>query len=434
MSQAIRIPASEHGINPRDIDKKARTILDSLVSAGYEAYLVGGGVRDLLLDLHPKDFDIATSATPEEVKQVLPTTRIIGRRFRLAHVHFGREYFEVATFRAPHNSSDKGKVDGLGRILHDNVYGTIEEDAVRRDFTINALFYDLQKGEVLDFVGGMDDLKKRQLRMIGDPIVRYREDPVRMLRAIRFSAKLGLDIEETSDVPIRLFASLLGNIAPARLFDEALKLFHGGKATETLIALRDYNLFQYLFATAEESLQEDINADGNSGSYTKLVNLALNNTDKRIKAGLPVTPAFLFAVLLWKKVSEGSTMYQEMSHPALQSVHLASSDAFSEQIKTLSIPRRFSNMSREIWTLQGLFRFKNQRRVLKFLEHRRFRAAYDFMCLRASAGEIPADDCEWWTLIQEVDEAEKIAMCQAALPSKHNKNKRKTRQKRRVND
>ncbi len=434
MSPAIRVPASEHGINPRDIDKKARTILDSLVAAGYEAYLVGGGVRDLLLGFHPKDFDIATNATPEQVKQVLPSTRIIGRRFRLAHVHFGREYFEVATFRAPHDSSDKGKVGDFGRILHDNVYGTIEEDAVRRDFTVNALFYDLQKGDVLDFVGGMDDLKNRQLKMIGDPVVRYREDPVRMLRAIRFSSKLGLDIEEASDVPIRLFASLLGNIAPARLFDETLKLFHSGKATESLKALRDYNLFQYLFPIAEQSLQEDIENNGNTGSYTKLVHLALNNTNKRIKAGLPVTPAFLFAVMLWKKVSEGSSMYLEMNNPALQSMHLAASDAFSEQIKTLSIPRRFSNMSREIWTLQGLFHFKNQRRVLKFLEHRRFRAAYDFMCLRARAGEIPVDDCEWWTLIQEVDEAEKIAMCQAALPAKHNKDKRKTRQKRRTND
>lgn len=427
MSPATKIPTSEHGINPRDIDKNARSILTALSNAGYEAYLVGGGVRDLLLGYQPKDFDIATSATPEQVKQVLPSTRIIGRRFRLAHVHFGREYYEVATFRAPHDSSDKGKVHEDGRILHDNVYGTVAEDAVRRDFSINALFYDLKKSEVLDFVGGMEDLEKRQLRMIGDPVVRYREDPVRMLRAVRFAAKLDLSIEPASDVPIRLFSSLLKNIAPARLFDEVLKLFHGGRAIQTLQLLRDYNLFEYLFPIAEESLQEDTDENGVQGSYSKLVELALKNTDKRIKSGLPVTPAFLFAVLLWKRVDKGTKMYRELGNPALQSVHLAASDVFSEQIKTISIPRRFSNMTREIWTLQGLFRFKNQRRVLKFLENRRFRASYDFMCLRAHADELEAEECEWWTLIQEVDEAEKIAMCQAASSSKHNKKKKAPR-------
>lgn len=423
MSQATKIPAPEHGINPREIDKKARSILDTLSNAGYEAYLVGGGVRDLLLGLHPKDFDIATNATPEQVKEILPSTRIIGRRFRLAHVHFGREYYEVATFRAPHDDSDKGKVGDHGRIIHDNVFGTVVEDAKRRDFSINALFYDLQKDEVLDFVGGMEDLEKRQLRMIGDPVIRYREDPVRMLRAIRFAAKLDLTIEPASDAPIREFASLLSNIAPARLFDEVLKLFHGGQAVKTLEKLREYHLFEYLFPQAESSLKEDAEDKNGNTTYTKLVYAALKNTDKRIRAGLPVTPAFLFAVMLWKPVREGSKMYRELGNPGLQSVHLAASDAFSEQIKCISVPRRFSNMTREIWTLQGLFKFKNPRRVMKFLEHRRFRAAYDFMCLRSQTGEIPDNDCEWWTLIQEVDEKEKLAMCQAAMPRKRKKKK-----------
>ena len=430
MSQAIRIPSSEHGINPREIDKKARTILTSLTKAGYEAYLVGGGVRDLLLGYHPKDFDIATSATPEQVKQVLPSTRIIGRRFRLAHVHFGREYYEVATFRAPHDDSDKGQVGDHGRIINDNVYGTVVEDAYRRDFSINALFYDLETGEVLDFVGGMDDLKKLQLRMIGDPVVRYREDPVRMIRAVRFSAKLNLSIEPASDAPIHELATLLGNIAPARLFDEVLKLFHGGMALKTLSLLRDYDLFEHLFPQAEKSLLED--AESGDGSYTKLVEAALNNTDKRIRSGKPVTPAFLFAVMLWKQVKQGSEMYRELGNPALQSVHLAASDAFAEQIKCISVPRRFSNMTREIWTMQGRFQFKNTRRVMGFLEHRRFRAAYDFMCLRAQAGEIMPDDCEWWTLIQEVDEQEKTAMCQAFnSPKNKGKNNRTGRRNKR---
>ncbi len=425
MTSATRIPASEHGINPREIDKKARTILNSLVDAGYEAYLVGGAVRDLLLEIIPKDFDIATNATPDQIKQVLPSTRIIGRRFRLAHVHFGREYFEVATFRAPHDNSEKGLVSREGRIIHDNVFGTLEEDAYRRDFTVNALFYDLQNAEVVDFVGGVKDLKKRQLRMIGEPDVRYREDPVRMLRAIRFSSKLGLKIEAGTEAPIREMSNLLSNIAPARLFDESLKLFHSGQAIKILEALREYKLLQYLFPEAEKSLTEDIDKEGNEGSYTQLVYAALNNTDRRIRAEMPVTPAFLFAVLLWKRVSEGFKMYKEMGNPALQSMHSAASDAFSEQVKCISVPRRFSNMTREIWTLQGLFNFKNERRVLRFLEHRRFRAAYDFMCLRSQCGELPPSDCEWWTLIQEVDLKEKKAMCQAATPAKHSRKPRR---------
>jgi len=433
MNSAKRIPATKHGINPREIDKKARTILEALTKAGYEAYLVGGGVRDLMLGYHPKDFDIATSATPEQVKRVLPSTRIIGRRFRLAHVHFGREFFEVATFRAPHDKTGRGKTSEDGRIIHDNVYGTVVEDAWRRDFSINAFFYDLQTGDVLDFVDGMADLKKKQLRMIGDPVVRYREDPVRMLRAIRFAAKLDLSIEPASEAPIRHLVSLLDNIAPARLFDEALKIFHGGKAIKTLELLREYNLLECLFPAAERGLSEDSEKKGGDGSFHKLVYAALRNTDKRIRKGLPVTPAFLFAVLLWKRVREDAENYQQQGNPALQSVHAAASDAFSEQVKCLSVPRRFSNMTREIWTLQGLFKFKNQRRVLNFLDHRRFRAAYDFMCLRAESGETSFDDCEWWTAIQELEMEDKIAMCQSATSGKHGK-KRKTRQKRRVSE
>lgn len=432
MKSATRIPVSEHGINPREIDKKARSILKALTKAGYEAYLVGGGVRDLMLGYYPKDFDIATSATPEQVKLVLPSTRIIGRRFRLAHVHFGREYFEVATFRAPHDKTGRGKTSEQGQIIHDNVYGTVVEDAFRRDFSINAFFYDLETGDVLDFVGAMADLKIKQLRIIGDPEVRYREDPVRMLRAIRFAAKLDLTIEPASEAPIRHLTSLLDNIAPARLFDESLKIFHGGKAIKTLELLRDYDLFKHLFPAAERGLQEDAVENGGDGSFRKLVYAALKNTDNRIRRDLPVTPAFLFAVMLWKRVREDTMVYQQEGNPALQSVHLAASDAFSEQVKCLSVPRRFSNMTREIWTLQGLFKFKNQRRVLNFLDQRRFRAAYDFMCLRAKSGETSFDDCEWWTLIQEVDMDEKITMCQKAVPRKAKK--RKARQKRRISE
>ncbi len=425
MSQALRVPASKHGINPREIDKKARSILQALTGAGYEAYLVGGAVRDLILGLHPKDFDIATSATPEQVKEVLPSTRIIGRRFRLAHVHFGYLYYEVATFRAPHDKSDDGQTGHEGRIIHDNVYGSLEEDAVRRDFTINALFYDLETSEVIDFVGGMKDLDNRQLRMIGDPETRYREDPVRMIRAVRFSVKLDLKIEPKTEKPINDLYHLLGNIAPARLFEEVLKLFHSGNAWAMLEKLREYKLFGLLFPISEESLKND-----DDGKYTKLVKLALANTDKRIKAGKPVTPAFLFAVLLWKKANDAAEMYCELGNPALQSIHMAASDTFSEQVKSISVPRRFSNMTREIWTMQGRFQFKNHRRVINFIENRRFRAAYDFMCLRAAAGELSETECEWWTLIQEASAGEKLTMCQAITPHKNKGSRNKKRRKK----
>ena len=412
MKDVVRIPFSEHGITKRQICKKARTILNALTEAGYEAYLVGGAVRDLLLNKQPKDFDIATSAHPEQIKKVLPSTRIIGRRFRLAHVHFGREFLEVATFRAPHDKSDKGLVSNDGRIIHDNVYGTVAEDALRRDFTINALFYDLESGDVLDFVGGMQDIESCQLRLIGDPEVRYREDPVRMLRGIRFMAKLGFSLEPKTEAPICEVSELLLQIAPARLFDETLKLFHSGQALVTLDLLRQYNLFSCLFPLAEQSLLGD-----KTEIFDTLVRAALGNTDKRIRAGKPVNPAFLFAVMLWHQVHQGAKFYREAGNPDLQSVHLAASDALGLQVKSIAIPRRFSNVTREIWTMQGRFQFKACRRSLNFLNNKRFRAAYDFMCLRAVSGESLQDDCEWWTLFQKVDADEQLVMCNNAKGS-----------------
>jgi poly(A) polymerase len=424
MRDVNRISCSEHGINERLICKKAKTILNALTQAGYEAYLVGGAVRDLLLGKQPKDFDIATSAHPEQIKKVLPSTRIIGRRFRLAHVHFGREYLEVATFRAPHDTSDKGQVSHDGRIIHDNVYGTVAEDALRRDFTINALFYELSTGDVLDFVNGMKDIKQKQLRLIGEPEMRYREDPVRMLRAIRFMAKLDFSLEAQTKQPIRELSSLLLTIAPARLFDETLKLFHSGQAVVTFNLLRDYALFCCLFPLAEQSLEEDT-----SGLFFNLVMAALTNTDKRIRAGKPVTPAFLFAVMLWHQVQKGEKMYRELGNPDLQSTHLAASDVLGHQVKSTAVPRRFSNVTREIWTMQGRFQFKACRRALNFLNHKRFRATYDFMCLRASSGELLEDECKWWTTFQELDSEEQLAMCNAAGVSKRGHSGRRRRHK-----
>ena len=422
MKDAVRIPFSEHGINERQICKKARTILQALTNAGYEAYLVGGAVRDLLLSKQPKDFDIATSAHPEQIKKVLPSTRIIGRRFRLAHVHFGRDFLEVATFRAPHDASDKGQVSHDGRIIHDNVYGTVSEDAVRRDFTINALFYELSTGDVLDFVDGMGDIKRQQLRLIGDPDMRYREDPVRMLRAIRFMAKLDFSLEPETEAPIRGLSDLLSTIAPARLFDETLKLFHSGKAVITLDLLREYALFSRLFPLAEQSLEED-----ESGLFFNLVMAALTNTDKRIQAGKPVTPAFLFAVMLWHQTQKGAEIYRELGNPDLQSVHMAASDVLGHQVKSTAVPRRFSNVTREIWTMQGRFKFKACRRALNFIDNKRFRAAYDFMCLRASSGEPFKEDCEWWTRFQELGSEDQLAMCNTESSPKRNRSGRRRR-------
>lgn len=424
MKNVVRIPFSEHEINERLICKKARTILNALTKAGYEAYLVGGAVRDLLLGKQPKDFDIATSAHPEQVKKVLPSTRIIGRRFRLAHVHFGREYIEVATFRAPHDKSDKGLVSNDGRIIHDNVYGTVAEDAVRRDFTINALFYELSSGDVLDFVNGMDDIKQRQLRLIGDPARRYREDPVRMLRGIRFMAKLDFSLAPETKVPIRELSHLLSTIAPARLFDESLKLFHSGYAVLTFNLLREYLLFSRLFPLTEQSLEED-----ESDDFSSLVMAALSNTDKRIRANQPVTPAFLFAVMLWHQVQKGEAMFSEMGNPDLQSMHLAASEVLGHQVKSTAIPRRFSNVTREIWTMQGRFQFKACRRALNFIDNKRFRAAYDFMCLRSSSDESLEKECEWWTLFQTLSSEDQLEMCNAVSSPKRKRSGRRRRHK-----
>jgi poly(A) polymerase len=420
----VRHSADTHHITNKQVCSKARKILTGLDKAKFEAYLVGGAVRDLLLDKTPKDFDIATNAHPEQVKKVFGKyCRLIGRRFRLAHVHFGREYLEVATFRAPHDDNNEdnpsGKVAEGGRIIHDNVYGTLEQDALRRDFTINALFYCQKTGDVLDHVNGMTDIEERQLRLIGDPETRYREDPVRMLRAIRFSVKLGFSIEPKTEQPIYKLGHLLKDIAPARLFDETLKMFHGGHALETFRALRQFDLFQYLFPLTEHSL--NIEKDD---LFLNFIEIALRNTDKRINSGKSTTPAFLFSVLLWDKLNQHFEYHREEGQPAYQAMHKAASDVFTEQVKSVAVPRRFSNVSRDIWMLQVRFTRKDCRSALSFTEHRRFRAAYDFFCLRAEAGYLPKEECEWWTTFQFLPQDEQQEMCKD-IPNPKKKRRRR---------
>ncbi len=374
-------------------------MLYRLRKSGYQAYLVGGGVRDLLLGREPKDFDIATDATPEDVKSVFRNCRLIGRRFRLAHVHFGREVIEVATFRGMQDPSDDGEHETEnGMLLRDNVYGSIEEDALRRDFTVNALYYNIDDFSVIDYADGMRDLNSCVLRLLGDPDQRYREDPVRMLRAVRFAAKLGFSINPACEEPIFRLGGLLGDIPSARLFEEALKLFMHGTAHEAFEKLRHYDLFGQLFPATDDCLSHE----EHSFPITFVAN-GLKNTDARVRQEKPVTPAFLFAVLLWEPVrkrAEQISATGESPHPAMQ---LAASEILSDQIQTVAIPKRFSLQMRDIWCMQHRFEQIQGKRPHRLLTHPRFRAGYDFMLLRAESGEADPELAKWWTEFQEVN-------------------------------
>lgn len=418
--------ADEHSITRRHIDENALSVVEGLQDAGYEAYLVGGCVRDLLLGREPKDFDIVTDAHPEDIKAVFARCRIIGRRFRLAHVYFGREYFEVATFRATHKGDEAGGEMRDGMITRDNVFGTPEEDAERRDFTVNALYYEPESGEVLDYFGGFDDVHDGLLRMIGDPATRYREDPVRMLRAARFAAKLGFRIHPDSEQPLYDLGHLLGDIPPARLFEEVLKLFLGGCAVQTFETLRHYRLFEYLFPLTDESLAIEL-----GGFPEQLVLLALTNTDKRLAEGKPVTPAFLIATMLWHPMCIAREGYENTDMPDMQVLQAAASEVLSEQIRHVSIPKRFSSQVREIWAFQPRLLRNNGKRTFALLEHQRFRAAYDFMLLRCEAGETELQEvCDWWTRFQEVDNDERIAMSRRGGGGKSRPRRRRSYKKR----
>ena len=404
---------SEHAISRANISEHALKVLYRLKDAGYEAHLVGGGVRDLLLGREPKDFDIATSARPEEVRQLFRNCRLIGRRFRLAHVFFGPEIIEVATFRAPHDTDeDEGDQAAViaddGRILRDNVYGTVEQDAWRRDFTVNALYYNIADFSVVDYVGAMEDLKSGTLRLIGDPETRYREDPVRMLRAVRFAAKLGFRIHPDSEAPMADLAPLLADISSARLFDEVLKLFQGGCAVQTFELLRHYGLFRYLFPLTEEALAHE-----EQGFPLTFVLKALANTDARINENKPVTPAFLFAALLWEPMRHEVAALMADGVPEIPAMQQAAANVAGLQQRATSIPKRFGLPMREIWNLQPRFRHKSGQRPLRLAAHPRFRAAYDFLCLRAQAGETAVEDCEWWTRFQEGDAAQQRQMMES---------------------
>ena len=402
----VIVPRAEHSISRAQISENALKVLYRLKNAGYEAYLVGGGVRDLLLGREPKDFDVATDARPEQVEKEFRNCRLIGRRFRLAHVRFGDEIIEVATFRSSgaadtdggEEEADRAHDGGTGRILRDNIYGSVEDDAERRDFSVNALYYDIRDFSVRDYVGGLPDLRDGVLRLIGDPELRYREDPVRMLRAVRFAVKLGFKMHPATEAPIGRLGGLLADVPPARMFEEILKLFLYGFGEQAFEALRHHGLFAQLFPRTEAALAVE-----ERGFPLTFIAKALASTDGRVQQDLPVTPAFLFAALLWEPVRQiAQGLEAEGAHPS-EALRRASAEVVDEQVKRVALPRRFSTPMAEIFALQPRFLQRQGKRPQRLMEHPRFRAAYDFMVLRAQAGEADPELAEWWTQLQAGD-------------------------------
>jgi poly(A) polymerase len=392
-----------HGIPRERISACALRVTQTLQKHEFAAFVVGGAVRDLLLGREPKDFDVATNATPEEVRELFRRSRIIGRRFRLVHVMCGSDTVEVSTYRGGQVDSGSDHVaDEHGRILRDNVFGNQEQDATRRDFTINALFYDPASQEVWDYHGGVPDLKKRRLRMIGDPEVRYREDPVRMLRAVRFAASCNLEIEPTTRKPIRSFAPLLQQVPPARLFDEMLKLLLSGHAHECVTRLRKEGLHHGLLPMLDVILEQPMGE--------RFVMSALRNTDDRVTGGKPVSPSFLFAALLWHEVLADWKKTEASGVPRIPALYQAMERVAQVQADKLAIPRRYSTDMKEIWAMQPRLLERSGRRPYRLLEQPRFRAGYDFLLLRCESGEVEAGIGDWWTRFQHADEEERQAM------------------------
>jgi poly(A) polymerase len=389
------IPAERHGLAVKDLCPNTTEVVERLQEAGHEAYIVGGSVRDLILGKIPKDFDVATDATPEEVKHVFPRCHLIGRRFRLAHVRQRGVLVEVATFRGPGGASSAEQRHADGRILRDNVWGTLEEDAFRRDFTINALFMDPVTGDIRDFVGGFDDLANRRLKLIGDPVTRYREDPVRLLRAARFVAKLGVEPEPATAEPIAGMAELLEGIPPARLFEEVCKLFLTGHAARTLEALQRFGLTRALFPV--------LRGKGGPGKVEvrPLLREALLNTDSRVAEEKSVTPAFLYAALLWQPVTERAEALQSKGEQAFMALQQAADEIVHEQITRTALPRRFSAVTREIWLMQYRLNRTRGRRAMRILSHPKFRAGYDFLLLRAMEDASLQELADFWTQAQK---------------------------------
>ena len=396
--QGAVIARADHGVSRKDISPNALRVLYKLRDAGFEAYIVGGAVRDLLIGGHPKDFDVATNATPEQVRAQFRNCRLIGRRFRLAHIMFGQEIIEVATFRASGDDDTAigdRQVHEEGHLIRDNVYGTLEEDAFRRDFTANALYYTVEDFSVRDIVGGYADVQARILRLIGDPVTRYREDPVRMLRAIRLAAKLDFSIHESAAEPIPELASLLASASSARLFDECLKIFLAGSAEKSFLLLERFALLDVLFPDTAKALQTN-----RTGALRDMLLEALRQTDARVNAGKSVAPGFLFACLLWPAYCRELTILQNSGAELGVAQQRASDRVTLRQVERIAIPRRFSLPMHEIWQLQTRFSQRTRKRVFRLLAHPRFRAAFDFLALRATGIPELAEEVQFWEQAQ----------------------------------
>jgi poly(A) polymerase len=397
------------------ISRDARKVVETLQNAGFDAYIVGGAVRDLLLGIKPKDFDVATNAEPAEVKSLFRRSRIIGRRFQIVHVQFSRELIEVTTFRSNDQAGqDAGKKNiGLrqqsktGMLTRDNVFGSMHEDASRRDLTVNALYYNPSDNSIHDFTSGLDDINNRTIRIIGDPSTRYREDPVRLLRVVRFAAKLGFDIDSRTAKPMSKLSADLAQVSPPRLFDETLKLFMSGKGAAIFILLRDYNLFDYLVPQASRLANDGNNAHN-------LFEQAFINTDRRISSNQRVTPAFIYAALLWPSVEKLAAQLSDKGNSASYALSKASSEVISQQVHITAIPKRFTIPMREIWDLQLQLPRRGGQRAKRLSENTRFRAGYDFILLREQAGENLDGLGQWWTTYQEVNPEEQQQMADDA--------------------
>ena len=416
------LEASQHGIRREDLSNGSRRTVETLQQHGYQAFVVGGAVRDLLAGIPPKDYDVATNATPEQVRQCFRRARIIGRRFQIVHVMMGQETIEVTTFRGHHDQHDderRAQTDQSGRVLRDNVFGSQQDDAARRDFTINALYYDPSSGQVIDYHHGVDDIRAKTLRMIGDPAKRYREDPVRMLRAVRLAAKLDYAIEPATRRPIQELADLIEGVPPSRLFDEMLKLLTSGYAVDCVRRLRDEGLHHGLLPLLDVILEQPLGE--------RFVMLSLANTDKRIRTGKPVSPGFLFATLLWHEVLAKWQALQAGGERPIPALYLAMDDVLEVQGEKLAITRRIAGDIKDIWALQPRFEQRSCKRPYALLEQARFRAGYDFLLLRAESGEVDRELAQWWTGFIEHDGDARAAML---LPQSSDGTKKRRRRRR----
>ncbi len=448
----VIIPRDQHPVSRSLVSNAALKVLYRLKDGGYQAFLVGGCVRDILLGIEPKDFDVATDAHPEDVRRLFRNCRLIGRRFRLAHVRYGDEIIEVATFRAPHDpeepeelatlddegmhdvdddamdapSTDAGQQDDSGRLLRDNVYGTVDQDIWRRDFTCNALYYNIEDFSIWDYTGGVADVQARVLRLIGDPETRYREDPVRMLRAVRFQAKLGFTLHHDTHAPMKHLARLLDGIPPARLLDEFSKLFLAGFARRSFDLLSQQHLLEHLLPQVAKYLKHKP-----TGMARDLLDAGLAATDERVAAGKSVTPTFVFAVLLFGPISAAAQRRFENGQPASHAIADACDEVVGSQASRISIPKRFSIPLREMLALQPRFHRRDGRKSLALLVHPRFRAAYDFLLLRAAAGAEDPEVARWWTEIQELPPDERIKRVEMPRPPGQPAGERGPRKRRR---